>query len=64
MTKSPDDSRPAGTADQKTERERRLAQALRDNLRRRKAQARAKANAAAADSAPGVPPTDDDERGG
>ncbi|HKU93826.1 MAG TPA: hypothetical protein VJR58_01040 [Vineibacter sp.] len=39
-------SQTTGRAAERAEREERLAQALRDNLRRRKAQARAKADAA------------------
>jgi len=39
-----------GRAAERAEREERLARALRDNLRRRKAQARAKSDAAASES--------------
>lgn len=45
-----------GRAAERAERERRLAQALRDNLRRRKAQARAKAD----DNGPGGQAKPDD----
>ncbi|UFN47780.1 hypothetical protein LPC08_17420 [Roseomonas sp. OT10] len=44
---SPADSTRPVAADSRTEREARLAKALRDNLRRRKAQARARADAPA-----------------
>jgi len=44
-----------GRAAERAEREERLAQALRDNLRRRKAQARAKADAATPESGDKLP---------
>jgi hypothetical protein len=43
MADKHDDTRSRGAADERGGRERRLAQALRDNLRRRKDQARARA---------------------
>ena len=43
MAEKRDKPQPSGAAAERAERERRLAQALRDNLRRRKEQARNKA---------------------
>jgi hypothetical protein len=60
MTDKHDDTRPRGTA---VERERRLAQALRDNLRRRKDQARSRAGDRPAPVAGGDPDTDDSDGG-
>jgi hypothetical protein len=56
----PEDKRPAEAA--RTEREARLAAALRENLRRRKAQARARQEKAAADDAGRPEPRNDPKR--
>jgi len=59
MVEKRDKTQASGAAAERAERERRLAQALRDNLRRRKEQARNKAGSAPGTAAGGKDKSDD-----
>lgn len=54
--------RPMGKAEQAQQREQRLAAKLRENLRRRKDQAKARASGRGSDSAAAEPETDTDKK--